>query len=596
MSRARRRPDSHRDSSSGWTIDLSIAALLVTAIFLIYSQTMHFGLVNYDDPDYVGTNAHVRAGLTAESVGWAFTHSFAGNWFPLTWLSHMLDVGLFGLDIGRHHLTSVCLHALATLLLFAALRRMTGEHWRSAMVAALFALHPLHVESVAWIAERKDVLSAFFWMLTLYAYACYAARPSTWRYALALLAFCLGLMAKPMLVTLPLVLMLLDYWPLARGVRWLEKIPFFVLSAVASIVTFVVHTEAGATASLQIFPLPVRIENALVSCAAYVIKFFWPSNLAVFYPYSKSSLLIPALLSAAALAAITLLALRIRRQYAITGWAWYLLTLAPVIGLIQVGAQARADRYTYIPSIGLSIVFVWGAAEVLKPWPRARVALGWSICAALAVLTWSQVGYWEDGVSLFRHAIDATGENKLARFNLAAALDERGESAEAAKELEQAVRIRPDSAAARAELGQLLAKQGKLQQALTELRTAEHLNPADASTHNRLGTVLGEVGQQREASAEFMEAARLDPDNADARYNLGVSLANQGNVADAAREFAAVVKLRPEDAPAHFNLGIGLARLGRTREAVVEFSEAVRLNPNLPGAREALEQARALLK
>jgi len=555
------------------------------ATFAAYAQTLHFGFVNYDDPDYVTENPYVKSA----NVAWAFTHSFAGNWFPLTWLSHMLDVELFGLDAGGHHLTSVLIHALATLLLFAALRRMTGARWPSAMVAALFALHPLHVESVAWIAERKDVLSAFFWMLTLYAYAAYVVRPGPIRYALSLLAFCCGLMAKPMLVTLPLVLLLLDYWPLKRGIRVVEKIPFLALSVAVSVVTFVVHKEVGATASLDIFPIAVRLENALVSYAVYVIKMFWPSNLAVFYPYSRQSLAIPAAFAAIGIVLITVMA-RLR-PYLIVGWLWYLVTLAPVIGIIQVGAQARADRYTYIPIIGLSIALVWGIAEILAPWPRAQRILAYATCAACAVLTWSQVRYWQDGVTLFRHTVDVTTDNYAARFNLAAALDERGDRADAATQLAEAVRIQPKFAAAHAELGQLLAKQGRLPEALVQLHAAAELNPSDASTHYRLGTVLGESGSQLEAASEFQAAVRLDPDNADAHFNLGISLVNQGSIESAAKEFAATVKLRPDDPYAHFNLGISFARLGRIPEAIAELSKAVQLDPRLPGAREALDRA-----
>jgi tetratricopeptide (TPR) repeat protein len=597
MSRARHRPGLRKASAAapaaGRATDIGIAILLVAAIFAVYWQTLHFGFVNYDDPDYVTANVYVRAGITADGVAWAFRHSFAGNWFPLTWLSHMLDVELFGLDSGLHHLTSFSIHAGSTLLLFAFLRRTTKSRWPSAMVAALFALHPLHVESVAWIAERKDVLSALFWMLTLCAYAGYAARPGAARYGLTLAAFGFGLMAKPMLVTLPLVLLVLDYWPLARGVRLLEKLPFLALSAAVSVVTYVVHREAGATASLDIFPLAVRLENALVSYAVYALKMFWPSNLAVFYPYSQQSLAVPAALAALGLAAITFVAIRMaaRRPYLIAGWAWYLVTLGPVIGLVQVGAQARADRYTYIPMIGLSIALVWGAAEVLQRWPRVRAVLAWSVCAACGVLSWTQAGYWQDGVSLFRRAVDVTTDNYVARFNLAAALDGRGESVEAASQLAEAVRIQPNSAPARAELGQLLAKQGRLQEALPQLRAAVRLNRSDADVHYRLGTVLGETGNEAEAAAEFLETVRLDPGNANAHYNLGISLATRGRTAEAAVEFVATVRLNPEDAAARYNLGITLGRLGRTGEEITQLSEAVRIDPKLPGAREALDEA-----
>jgi Flp pilus assembly protein TadD len=393
-----------------------------------------------------------------------------------------------------------------------------------------------------------------------------------------------------------LVLVLLDYWPLARGLRLFEKLPLLALSAAASVVTFVVHREAGATASVDILPIAVRWENALVSYVIYATKMFWPSNLAVFYPYPRSSLLIPATLAAVALAAVTFLAIRMasRRPYLIVGWGWYLVTLAPVIGVIQVGGQARADRYTYIPTIGLSIMLVWGAAEILPPWPRARAVLACSVAVACIVLTRAQVRYWQDGVTLFRHAIDVTADNYVARFNLAFALDTQGETAEAARQLAEAVRIRPNSAPARAELGQLLAKQGQFQEALLQLDAAVRLDPSDATVHYRLGSVLGATGKETEAAAEFLETVRLDPGNANAHYNLGISLADRGKNAEAVSEFAAAVRLSPNDASAHYNLGITLGRVGRTRESIEQLSEAIRIDPNLPGARDALEDAKRL--
>jgi tetratricopeptide (TPR) repeat protein len=581
----------------GQVSDWAIPIGLVLAIFAVYGQTLRFGFVNYDDPDYVTGNAHVRGGITFDGIGWAFRHSFAGNWFPLTWLSHMLDVQLYGLDAGLHHLTNIAIHALTAVLLFLVLLRKTKERWPSAMVAALFALHPLHVESVAWIAERKDVLSALFWVLTLGAYANYVARPSRMRYGLTLLAFALGLMAKPMLVTLPLVLFLLDYWPFARGWKVLEKLPFLALSGVSCVITFLVHREAGATASLDVVPAGLRIENALVSYAVYIVKVFWPSDLAVFYPYSRGGLALQAAFAGAALLAITVVAVRMagKRPYLIFGWLWYLVTLVPVIGLLQVGAQARADRYTYIPLIGLSVAMVWGAAEVLSPWPRTRAGVGAAVCVVCAVMTSVQASYWQDGVALFRHAVEVTNDNYIARFNLAAALDERGEGVEAAKQLTEAVRIEPRFAMARAALGQLLAKQGEAPEALVQLKKALELSPSTASIHFRLATVLADTGNTDEAIPEFLETVRLDHSNADAYYNLGIARFQQGSLAEAAADFAEVVRLHPDDAPGHFNLGIALARLGRIRESIAEVSEAVRIQPDLPGAREALADAQASL-
>ena len=573
-----------------WALDLAIAVLLVSAIFAIYGQTSGFGFVNFDDPDYVTANSHVRAGLSQESITWAFRHSFAGNWFPLTWLSHMLDVQLFGLDGGFHHLTSVGLHAAAAVLLFLFLGRITSARGPSAMVAALFALHPLHVESVAWIAERKDVLSAFFCMLTLCAYARYAARPSSIRYLAALLFFLLGLLAKPMLVTLPLVLLLLDYWPLRRGVRILEKAPFLLLSAIFCVVTFQVHREAGSAALLDLLPFATRVQNALVSYAFYAVKLFWPVNLAAYYPYPPHPLVAMAVLSALGMIAMTILAVRMRHREPclIVGWTWYVVTLLPVIGLVQVGGQAHADRYTYIPMIGLAIAIVWSVRELLRKHSRILLISGLSVSAVCMILSWQQARYWRDSITLFRHAVAVTTDNSFARFNLAAALNEEGRTAEASEELAETVRIQPNSASARAELGQLLAKQGQLPQALDQFHAAEMLSPRDPAIHYRLATVLAETGHAGEAITEFSQAAQLEPGNADTHYNLATALLNQGRIGEAADEFLACLKLRPQDASAHFGLGITLASRGRTSESIAQLSEAIRIDPRLPGAREAL--------
>ena len=320
-------------------VDPLICVLLLVAVFAVYIQVRSYSFVTFDDPIYVTENPQVRAGLTWDGLAWAFTTFRDSNWFPLTWLSHMLDYQLYGLDSGWHHLTNVFFHALSTILLFAVLKRMTAARWRSALVALMFALHPLHVESVAWVAERKDVLSALFWMLTLSAYVGYAARPSRIRYSLTLLVFCLGLMAKPMLVTLPVVLILLDLWPLRRGFRIAEKLPFFAVSLLSSIIAYIAHQKGGAVATLEVIPLPTRVENAAVSYALYILKTLWPTRLAVFYPYPLESLVVPAILAAIALLGISVLAIRTFRQrpYLAVGWFWYLVTLLPVIGLIQTG-------------------------------------------------------------------------------------------------------------------------------------------------------------------------------------------------------------------------------------------------------------------
>ena len=577
-------------------VDLLMYPLLLVVVFAVYVQVRTYSFVSFDDPIYVTENPQVRAGLTWDGVAQAFATFRDSNWFPLTWLSHMLDYQLFGLDSGWHHLTNVCLHALSTVLLFAVLQRMTAARWRSALVAVVFALHPLHVESVAWVAERKDVLSALFWMLTLWAYAAYTSHPGRVRYILALFMFCLGLMAKPMLVTLPVVLILLDLWPLRRGFRMLEKLPFFAASLASSIIAYVAHQRGGAVATLEVVPLATRVENGAVSYAVYILKTLWPKRLAVFYPYPLQSLVMPAIFAAIALVATTVLTIRTFRQrpYLAVGWLWYIVTLLPVIGLIQTGSQARADRYTYIPMIGLTIALVWGLSEALKPWPRIQVALAASVVAACFTLTWFQVQTWRDDISLYQHAISVVPDNYLARFNLAAVLEAQGRTDDAVALLREAVRVRPYYVPARAELGQLLAVQGHSDEALGELQTAVKLRPDDALARFRLGSVLGSLGRAPEAEEEFAQAIRLQPDNADAHYNLALALAQQDRMQEATQEFGATVRLRPDDADAHFNLGIALARLGRIDDAITQFSEALRVRPDFTAARRSLDHAMSL--
>ncbi len=574
-------------------MDLWIGLALAGAVLLIYSRVLHFGFVTFDDPAYVTENPHVQAGLSLGGIAWAFTTPAAGSWFPLTWLSHMLDCSLFGLDSGWHHFTSVCIHAISTVLLFVVLKRITGARSKSAMVAFLFGLHPLHVESVAWVCERKDVLSALFCMLTLWAYAAYAAKPGTGRYMAALVLFCLGLMAKPMLVTLPVILILLDRWPLGRGWKLAEKVPFLAASLADSVVTYVVHWQAQALPSFEQIPAAVRVENALVSYVMYLFKMVWPTNLAVFYPYPRDPLLAPAILAAMTLAAITVFAIRTRsaKPYLITGWLWFLITLLPVIGLVQAGAQARADRFTYIPMIGLSIAVVWGISEALAARRPIRMALAGAVCASCVVLTWLQLGYWRDNVSLYRHAIAVTDDNYVAHMNLASVLEPRGDRAEAAAELREAVRIVPGYALAHAELGQLMANLGQPGEALRELQAASKLRPDSADTHVRLGTVLGTLGRTGDAIAELSEGTRLQPGNADAHYDLGTAFGQANRFEEAAREFSVAARLKPDDAEARFMLGIALMKLKRLDDAIAQFSAALRLRPDFADAREALDDA-----
>lgn len=602
--KARAEPEEWPGPARSSLHNLWICLALFAATFAVYAQVRHFDFVNFDDPDYAANNPHVRHGITPEGLKWAFTSGEASNWFPLTRLSHMLDGQLFGLRSGRHHLTNVLLHALAALLLFAFLHRSTRARWRSALVAFLFALHPLHVESVAWVAERKDVLSAFFWFLALWAYVRYAERLRLGRYLLVLFSFCLGLMAKPMIITLPFVLLLLDVWPLRRlaGARILwEKLPLFALSAAAAVTTYLVQRASGAVKVLGTFPLGLRIENALVTFIVYIAKMFLPTRLAVFYPYPPDLPVWQAVVAALAIAGISALVLRSFRShpYLAVGWLWYLGTLAPVIGLVQVGAQARADRYTYVPMIGLSIMLAWGAAEIPRRWPRSRpvlTALAAAACSCLVVLTWIQVHYWRNSEALFRHALEVTGENYVAQHNLGNALaGVPGRLPEAITHLEEALRIRPDSAEAHSDLGTALAKiPGRLPQALTEYETAARMAPDSAILHNNLGYALAKMpGRLPQAIAEYETALRIQPGYAEAHNNLGYALSEiPGRLTEAITEYQSALRIRPDYAGAHNNLGLALANVpGRLPDAVSEFRTALRIDPGDAGAHDNLGNA-----
>lgn len=559
-----------------------IYAALFLATVAVYAQVQHFDFVNYDDPEYVTSNSHVLQGLTPQSLTWSITSGDAANWFPLTRISHMMDVQLFGLDSGLHHLTNLLFHVSATLLLFAFLNRATQARWPSAFVALIFALHPLHVESVAWIAERKDVLSAFFWALALWSYVRYAQRPERGRYLLVLLSFCMGLLAKPMIVTLPFVLLLLDFWPLrrlpARGKRgarvlW-EKIPLFILSAAIAVVTYFVQRGSRA---VKAFPLELRIENAVISYGTYIVKMFWPSNLAVFYPYPHEIPVWELLVIGVALVCISVLVLRALRShpYLAVGWFWYLGTLLPVIGIIQVGAQARADRYAYIPMIGLSIILAWGAVDVIQRWPRSKPAvaiLATAACGCCAVLSFIQIQYWRTSESLFDHALEVTQGSYVAHHNFGLAIvDQPGRCAEAVAHYRAALQIQPESVETRSDLGTALAKKGHFEEAIAEYQTALRIAPDCAICQSNL----------RLAETQMAEAL----------FQQGVALEKSGQAQEAISQFEAALRRAPDYAEAHNDLGVALARLGRTAEAIREFKEAVRIKPDYEDARYNLAAA-----
>jgi Flp pilus assembly protein TadD len=589
---------------------------LAIVTLAVYAQAVGHGFVSYDDPEYVAGNPYVRAGLTRAGLFWALTTGHAGNWHPLTWLSHMLDCQLYGLRPGAHHLTSVLLHTANALLLFVLLRGMSGALWPSAAVAAFFALHPLHVESVAWVAERKDVLSTLFWMFTLLAYGRYARRPSLRRYLLVLILLALGLMAKPMLVTLPLVMLLLDVWPLgrlplaspegatapdaeysarrqdvrgggdprtrrargsnrpprpgARRAAWqpllrlvLEKVPFVALAAASSVVTFAVQLHGAAVAPVDTLPFKVRVANALVSYAAYLGKMIYPAGLVIFYPRVP----LPAWQVAAAGLALVggcllVIWLARRQPWVMVGWLWYLVTLLPVLGLVQVGDQAMADRYTYVPLIGPFVMVAWSAAEIARRWPAWRAVLaasGGVLLAGCAAATALQLRYWRSSMTLFEHAVEVIPDNYVAHFSL----------------------------------GNALAEQGRLDEALVHYYAALRVKPDLAKAHGNVGVILARQGKLAEAVAHYAEALRLNPDLPEAHNNLGAALADQGRIEEAIAHYERALRLRPDYADAHTNLGMALAAQGKIDLAIAHYSEALRLDPGHPGARYNLERALA---
>jgi protein O-mannosyl-transferase len=526
----------------------------------VFGQTLWHEFINYDDPRYVYENTKITSGLSLSGIAWAFTHIHSMNWHPLTTISHMLDCQLFGLKEGWHHFTNVLLHTFAAILLFLALLQMTGALLRSAFVAAVFAIHPLRVESVAWIAERKDVLSGVCFMLTLLAYVYYTRAPSLKRYLGVALVFVLGLMSKPMLVTLPLVLLVLDYWPLSRigGHRSgagrqllmpvLEKIPLIALSAVSSFVTLLV--QKGAVGWTEQLPIADRINNAVVSYAAYIWQMFWPVRLAVFYPHPEHRLplgeIISCLLLLICITAVAV-ALRKQRPYLITGWLWYLGMLVPVIGLVQVGWQGRADRYTYLPQIGLYIAATWAVADLTALWRHQRTILSAAAIFIIGVLSscaWVQTTYWRDSETLFKHALAVTTNNDVAENNLGIVFLRQGKLDQAISLLQAAVDLRPDNSPAHENLAKALLQNGQVADALIHYRKLLELQPDNIEVHNIVGTVLIQQGRIREGVEEWQKVLAIQPDNGNAMSNLAWVFATSPD--DSLRDGAKAVQLAEE--------------------------------------------------
>lgn len=564
--------------------DVLICAALLIAILAVYSQVRGFDFLNYDDQDYVTKNAHVISGLNADSLAWALTSTDFANWFPLTRVSHVADVQMFGLDAGAHHVTNVVLHAITALLLFALLKRITRTTWPSAFVAFVFAIHPLHVESVAWISERKDVLSALFWILTLWAYILYIQRPNPLRYAAIIVLFCCGLMSKPMIVTLPFTLLLIDYW-IKRKPAILEKIPLFALSIASAVATFLIQQRGGAVSTFAQIPLAGRIGNALAAYCAYLVQFLWPANLAVFYPFTPQPLWI-VLASAIVLLAITAVAIRSRDL--LTGWLWYLITLLPVIGLIQVGGQSHADRYTYIPLIGISIMLSFGAAGLVARQPRLEkpvAALAIVACTAWTIVARINTAYWRNSIDLFEHAAAVTDRNYIAYNNLGDALRSAGRSDESIRNFKTAVEIQPAFADAQDNLGEALLSEGRIDEAILHLTTAVRLDPESPEARVNLGTALGDNGKIADAEEQYRAALQLDPDSAQARRGLGNTLARNGRFAEAIAQYKEALRVTPNDADTHYDLGLAAAQMGDQNQAIAQFAEVVRLQPSSPEAR-----------
>jgi tetratricopeptide (TPR) repeat protein len=544
--------------------------------WIVFGQTLGHPFVQYDDQNYVYENPEVTAGLTGHGLVTAFTGVHARNWHPLTTISHMLDCQLFGLNPAGHHFSSILFHTLAALLLFTVLRAMTGALWRSALVAAVFAIHPLRAESVAWVAERKDVLSAVFFMLTLGAYVRYARQPSVRRYLMVVLFFAFGLMAKPMLVTLPLLLFLLDYWPLARNPNGMsgwwksiaEKVPFFFLSLLAAIATLIAQrTTVNYSEEL---PVAWRIGNALLSYVAYIGQMIWPAKLAVFYPHAADHLSPwKVALAVLLLGGITALAFvwRKKRPYLWVGWLWYLVALFPVIGFIQVGLQGRADRYSYLPQIGLYIALTWALADWSLRSNRRRVIFGGAaavIVGALAWQAWIQTSYWSSTESLWQHALQVTIDNDVAHYNVAALLLERGQVDEAISHYEKALELRSDN-------------------------RETHYHLSVALLHTSLGNALARKGRLDEALVHYRKAVELRDDFADAHTNLASLLARKGETAEAIAHYEKAIAIPPEDAPSHIRLAKLLLQLGRNDEAVAHYRRALELTKD-PVVARSLEQ------
>lgn len=615
-------------------VKIGIVLFLILSTLAVYAQVVTHEFIYFDDPEYLVNNTNIHYGINFHSIFWAFTTFHASNWHPLTWLSHLLDVQMFGLNPAGHLATNVVLHTANTVLLFLFLSRASGAIWRSAMVAVLFALHPLHVESVAWASERKDVLSAFFWMSTLYLYTRYAEQPGRIRYIMTVISMALGLMAKPMLVTLPIIMLLLDYWPLGRfasvpgGVgstrqhMWklaLEKVPFAALSALSCVVTL--YAQSGAITPLKSAPILARIANAFVSYVLYIYKMVLPLNLSVLYQFNNN---LPAWQTLGAVGTLTAASVvvyrqRLKRPYLMAGWLWYICSLVPVIGIVKVGSQGMADRYSYIPLIGLFVMVVWGVADRSRKWAKGAVVC--STMAAVVSLTcaaaaWRQVTYWSDTTTLFTHVLATDKNNFMAYFCLGVELEKAGKLAEATAYYQKTISIAPWYSNPYCQLGNIYAREGKFAQALEMYDKAvamepdsfdSHtnralflsnqnrmdeavegyyraltINPKSAVAYNNLGFAFQKLKRLDDAVTQYTNGLKIEPRSAMIHANLGTVFALQKKYDEAIRHYTAALESDPESYSTHHNLAVIYQALKRNDEAVTHYRKALRLNSSLP--------------
>ncbi|MGD1042062.1 MAG: tetratricopeptide repeat protein [Sedimentisphaerales bacterium] len=589
-------------------VTLLIYITLAAATVVAYEPIRHNGFVGYDDTEYIVKNPHLTGGITQQSVTWAFTKSYASNWHPLTWISHILDCQFFGLNPLGHHLVSVLLHIANSLLLFWILTNITGAIWTSAFVAAVFAVHPVQVESVAWAAERKTVLSGLFWLLTMAAYVRYARQPAFGRYILVLLVFGLCIMTKPIVVTLPLVLLLLDYWPLER-VRWgqsigaasksakwliVEKIPLLAMSAFLSVMTFVSQKSSGAMSTTENMPLDYRIANIFLSYIKYIGKMIWPSRLAVYHPHPRTGFSDVAVVICALLfVLITVFSIYMgrRKRYVTVGWLWYVGTLVPMIGLVQVGAQAIAYRYMYLSMLGLLIIVAWAVKDLVANrfhWEVVAAVSAIVVLSAFVILTRMQVRYWQNTITLFEHTLNVTKDNAAAEHNYGYALSEAGRLDEAAIHLNRAVQLVPIFVEARNNLGKLYLKQGKINEAIDCFTELAKRKDAPAEVHYNLASALLMQKRYDEAIKHLARVLELDPDYAHAPSAMAVALMSAGRTDEAIACFNKYLQLNENSAELHYNLAVAMVMQKNYDEAIKHFTRVTELDPNNAGALNGL--------